>query len=351
LALVVAPLGIGFLGCGRATATLHLRALARLEGVAAVALADLDERRASELASRYGVERLYEGIEGLTGDDRVDLIAVCTPPRQHAAAALAALEAGKHVFVEKPLCLDAEEADALVHAAGERPGQLSAVGFNLRLHRQVLAARRALAEGRLGRLLMVRTHWSAAARPPGWRADGDQGGGVIWEMGVHHLDLWRHLADEEPGPIAATGDEHAVALTARTGSGTLLATTIADGTGDSNEIELVGEHGRLTLTLYRGDGPRWSPADAAGGGVGPRLREAAHAARDLPRQARAARAGGDYLLSFATQWDALRRAAGGGAGRHHVGTLATFEDGRHAVALVLAAERALASGDPVEVGA
>jgi predicted dehydrogenase len=347
---VAASLRIGFLGCGRATATLHLPALVRLEGVQVVAVSDLDGPRASELARRHGIARVHAGIDELVGDDGVDLVAVCTPPRHHAAAALAALEAGRHAFVEKPLCLDAGAADALVLAAEEHPGQLCAVGFNLRRHRQVLAAREALAEGRLGRLLMVRTHWSAAARPPGWRANGDEGGGVIWEMGVHHLDLWHHLTGEEPAEIAATGDEHAVALSARTASGTLLATTIADGTSDANEIELVGERGRLTLTLYRGDGPHWAPAGQSGGGVGVRLREAGRAARDLPRQARAARAGGDYLLSFRTQWELLAQAArdpGLRAAGGHVP--ATFEDGRRAVALALAAQRSLGSGDPVEI--
>jgi myo-inositol 2-dehydrogenase/D-chiro-inositol 1-dehydrogenase len=344
---VAVPFGIGFLGCGRATATLHLPALARLEGVEAVAVADLDRARADEVARRHGIAGVHAGIEELVRDERVELVAVCTPPRHHAEAALAALEAGRHVLVEKPLCLDPDEADALVLAAEGHPEQLCAVGFNLRRHRQVLAARQALAERRLGRLLMLRTHWSAAPRPPGWRADADEGGGVIWEMGVHHLDLWRHLTGEEPGAITATGDDHAVALSARTESGTVLATTIADGTSDANEIELVGERGRLTLTLYRGDGPHWAPAGEPGGGVGLRLREAARAARDLPRQARAARAGGDYLESFASEWQQLAQAAGaaGAAGARY----ASFEDGRRAAALALAAERALASGDPAEV--
>ncbi|HEV7846270.1 MAG TPA: Gfo/Idh/MocA family oxidoreductase [Thermoleophilaceae bacterium] len=349
------PLGIGFLGCGRATATLHLPALARLDGVEVVAVADLDEPRADEVARRHGIARVHEGIEELVGDERVELVAVCTPPRQHAEAALTALRAGRHVLVEKPLCLDSDEGEALVAGAEGHPAQLCAVGFNLRRHRQVLSAARALEEGRLGRLLMVRTHWSAAGRPPGWRADAGEGGGVIWEMGVHHLDLWRHLTGEEPGAVSAIGDEHAVALSARSESGTVFATTVADGTSDANEVELVGELGRLTLTLYRGDGPHWTPAGEPGGGVGPRLREATRAARDLPRQARAARAGGDYLQSFASQWQLLAqaaRAAGTGAARRGgaVAGHASFEDGRRAGALALAAERALASGDPVEVG-
>ncbi len=341
-----APLRIGLVGCGRATATLHLPALKGLRGLEAVALADVDAARAREVAAAHGVPRIHADAAALAEDGGVDLVAVCTPPREHAAAAHAALEAGKHVFVEKPLCLDVAEADGLAGAASERPGQVSAVGFNLRRHRQVVAARAALAQGRIGRLLLIRTHWTAAARPPGWRASAEEGGAVLWEMGVHHLDLWRHLTGEEPRRIAATGDDQALVLSATTDGGTLLATTVAAGTSDGNEVELVGEHGRLGLTLYRGDGPHWAPAGEAGGGVGVRLRGAARAARGLPRQARAARAGGDYLLSFASQWEALARAVRGGGLPP-----ASFEDGRRAVALARAAERALHAGDEVEVGA
>jgi predicted dehydrogenase len=313
-----------------------------------VALADVDETRARELAAAHGIERVHRDAAALAADDGVDLVAVCTPPRHHALPAHAALDAGRHVFVEKPLCLDPDEADALARAAAERPDRVCAVGFNLRGHRQVAAARGALAEGRLGRLTMIRTHWTAAARPPGWRSSSAEGGVALWEMGVHHLDLWRHLTGEEPRRITATGgEEGALLLSAVTEGGTLLATTVADGTSDANEVELVGELGRLTLTLYRGDGPHWVPAGQAGGGVGVRLSAAGRAARTLPRQARAARAGGDYVLSFAAQWEALARAVREEA----AAPPATFEDGRRAVALALAAERALRAGDEVEIGA
>jgi len=343
---VPAPLRIGFLGCGRATATLHLPALRRVDAVEVVALADVDEARARELAAAHGVARVHPDAAALAADDDVDLVAVCTPPRHHALPAHTALDAGRHVFVEKPLCLDLDEADALVRAAADRPDRLCAVGFNLRRHRQVVAAREALAEGRLGRLAMIRTHWTAAVRPPGWRASAADGGVALWEMGVHHLDLWRHLTGEEPRRITAAGDEAVLVMSAVTDGGTLLATTVADGTSDANEVELVGERGRLTLTLYRGDGPRWVPAGQAGGGVGVRLSAAARAARTLPRQARAARAGGDYVLSFVAEWEALARAARGETGAPP----ATFEDGRRAVALALAAQRALRAGDEVEIG-
>jgi myo-inositol 2-dehydrogenase / D-chiro-inositol 1-dehydrogenase len=347
LALVPAPLRIGFLGCGRAAARLHLPALEHVDGVEAAAVADLDQARATRLAADRGIPRVYADLAALAADDEIDLIAVCTPPRHHAVAALAALDAGRHVLVEKPLCIDPEEADSLVRAAAERPDRVCAVGFNLRLHRQVVAARQAVAEGRLGRLAMIRTHWTGAARPRGWRSSAGEGGSPLWEMGVHHLDLWRHLTAEEPVRIAASAGERGLLLSAVTEGGTLLATTLANRTSEANEVELVGERGRLTLTLYRGDGPLWAPAGGAVGGPAVRLRAAARAARDLPRQARAARAGGDYLLSFSAEWEALAQAVHG----HASAPPASFEDGRRAVAIVHAAEQALGAGDEIEIEA
>jgi predicted dehydrogenase len=135
-------------------------------------------------------------------------------------------------------------------------------------------------------------------------------------------------------------------LSGVTDDGTLLSTTVATGTSDANEVELAGERGRLTLTLFRGSGPQWAPTGEAGGGVGVRLRAVARAAATLPRQARHARLGGDYLLSFAEEWRALAAAARSGGPPP-----AGFADGRRAVALALAAERSLGSGREVEIAA
>jgi myo-inositol 2-dehydrogenase / D-chiro-inositol 1-dehydrogenase len=221
---------------------------------------------------------------------------------------------------------------------------VAAAGFNLRAHRQVVAARAALADGRLGRLRMLRTHWTAAARPPGWRSDPTEGGGVLWELGIHHLDLWRHLTGAEPTAVRATGDHDVLALAARLEDGTLLATTVAVGTSDANQVELVGERGRLLLDLYRGDGPVWAPTGRAAGGVGVRLRAAAASATSLPRQARAARAGGDYRISYAAEWEAILAAVRDGARPP-----ADLEDGRRAVALAVTAERSLHEGSAVDL--
>ena len=323
---------IGFAGCGRVVVNQHLPALRRARGFEVVAVADVDGARAEAVARGLRGARAYDDPADLVADERIELVAVCSPPETHAEVAHAALEAGGHVFVEKPLTLDLDEADALVEAA---TGRTAITGFNLRVHRQVLAARAALAAGTLGRLRMVRAHWTAGPRPPGWRADSARGGGALWEMGVHQLDLWRVLGGE-PRELTARGDADALALSARTDDGVVLSATIVSGAGDANDVELVGDRASLTLTLYRGDGPHFAPATRPAGGPAARLGEALRGAASLPRQARAARAGGDYALSYVAEWQAVRAAVRDGAPPH-----ASFADGRAAVAIAREAEAAL----------
>lgn len=332
---MASPLRIGIVGCGRATMDLHLPALVGLRGLEAVAVADVDAARAQEAATRFGIRRTYDDPAELAAAADVELVAVCSPPATHAEVALTALAAGRHVFVEKPLTLDVAEADALVEAAD---GRVGAMGFNMRVHRQVAAAREVVASGRLGRLRMVRTHWIIGPRPAGWRSATGQGGGVLWDLGNHHFDAWRLFSGGEPRELRVSGDEDTLALTARTDDGVVLSTTLVAGAGAAHEIELVGDRGRLTLPLYRGDGPHFAAAGAPVGGPRVRARSALRAARALPRQVRAARAGGDYVMTFAAQWEAIRAAVRDGGGPP-----ATLADGRAAVALAVAAQAALGS--------
>lgn len=147
---------VGFVGCGRVTETRHLAALRGMRGVEASALADVDAARMSKVGDAYGVERRYEDWQRLVRDERVDAVAVCAPPALHAPVALAALEAGKHVFVEKPLALKLEECDELDAAASRAEGLKVTVGFNMRFHRLVREARDTLARGELGRVKLDR---------------------------------------------------------------------------------------------------------------------------------------------------------------------------------------------------
>src|SRR6266700_3670223 len=96
-------LRLGFVGCGRVTESLHLPAFRPLSGWRVTAAADNDPGRLLAVTKRFGIPRRYLDYRSLVEDGEVDVVAVCVPPRLHAAVAVAALPAGKDEFIEKPL--------------------------------------------------------------------------------------------------------------------------------------------------------------------------------------------------------------------------------------------------------
>lgn len=104
------PLRIGVIGCGRVTALRHLPALSRLDDAEVVALADTNAISLKQVADRFHIRNRYPDVRAHLKDTIVDVIAVCVPVQFHADIALAARDAGKHVFIEKPLTVTLEEA-------------------------------------------------------------------------------------------------------------------------------------------------------------------------------------------------------------------------------------------------
>jgi len=129
----------------------------------------------------------------------IDAIVVCTPPHIHAEISIAALESGKHVLCEKPLCRTLEEAQAMV-AAASRTNQLLKCGFNHRHHPAIWEARLRFERGDFGRPVAARCCYGICGRPgyeKEWRADPARAaGGQFAEQGVHAIDLFRWFLGE-----------------------------------------------------------------------------------------------------------------------------------------------------------
>ena len=334
---------LGLIGCGRVAETRHLPALARVRGARVVAAADVDASNLARVAGRFGIERRHEDFRALLREEELDAVAVCVPPGLHAEVALAALGAGKHLFVEKPLALRLEDCDLLLERA--RGAHVKTmVGFNLRWHRLAREAREAIRRGELGELKMLRSLFTTSARvgvgEPAWRSRPAEGGGVLFDLGVHHFDLLGFLLEDEIEEVAALGradaDAGSCAFTARTSRGVLVSSVFCEGTAECHELELYGERGRLRVSFYRFDGLERTDGDAHAGAPRERLRGGVRLLRELPRAALRARAGGDLMDSYAAEWehffDAIRRDRA---------PAATLEDGRRALALALAAARAV----------
>jgi predicted dehydrogenase len=129
----------------------------------------------------------------------IDAVLVCTPPHNHAEITIAALDSGKHVLCEKPLCRSLAEADAMLTAAA-RSGLTLKCGFNHRHHPAIWEAKRRLDAGDLGAPIAARCRYGICGRPgyeTEWRANPERAaGGQFAEQGVHAIDLFRWFLGE-----------------------------------------------------------------------------------------------------------------------------------------------------------
>jgi predicted dehydrogenase len=203
---VTAPLRVAIIGAG-AIGDLRAEAIARCAGLTLAAVADADQARAEALARRYGVEAA-DGQSAACRPD-VQVVIVATPPDSHAEYALAALGAGKHVLVEKPLARSLTEAEAMC-AAAERCGVLLKTGFNHRRYPPMAFAHRLIQSGAIGEPIAAQAY----AGHPGGREFGHEwvheaavtGGGCLVDNGIHILDLVRYLFGEVERAVGYTAN-------------------------------------------------------------------------------------------------------------------------------------------------
>ena len=180
----VAIVGCGLIGQKRAKAL----GRARL-----VACADIVGERAEALARNHGAFATSNWREAIDRD-QVTLVVVATTNNLLAEITKGALEAGKHVLVEKPAALSVAELDGVI-AAQKKSGRLVRVGFNHRYHPALLQAKALLDAGELGDMMFVRGRYGHGGRigyDREWRADPKlSGGGELIDQGVHLIDLAR----------------------------------------------------------------------------------------------------------------------------------------------------------------
>lgn len=338
---------LGIIGAGRVTSQHHLPALATTSQVAVVALADVDPGRLSPLAAKYGIVSQCGNFRDLIDHPLVDAVAVCTPPQFHAEIAMAALKAGKHVFIEKPLALSLADCDAVIAVANANRVKTT-VGFNLRGHRLMRQAQAWIAGGDLGTVQAARLVLTSGFRHreqvPGWRNDRHTGGGVILELGSHGFDLLRYLLQTEFAEIVAVQQHDAratsvVTIAGRMANGVQISALFADQTGDALEVDVYGNEGRLHVSGHRFDGLEFFPVSSYPGSPKVRLQRLAYTARALPTGLKVMRQGGDFAGSYRAQWGSLAVSI-----LEDQPLSPTLEDGRASLQAALAATKSAQSG-------
>jgi predicted dehydrogenase len=182
----VAIIGCGLIGQKRANALGKARV---------VACADVDLDRARSLAARHDAVASTDWRDVIRRDD-VDAVIVATINSMLTEISAAALDAGKHVLVEKPAARNVAELDTVIEAQ-RRSGKLVHVGFNHRYHPALLKAQELFSDGVLGEMMFVRGRYGHGGRlgyEREWRADpARSGGGELIDQGVHLIDLARRF--------------------------------------------------------------------------------------------------------------------------------------------------------------
>ena len=185
------PLRLGVVGAGAISQIVHVPILAEREDVDLAVLADTDIPKARSVAERFGVPETVDA-EAVFGREDLDALVLCSPNHVHEEQAVRALEAGKHVFVERPMALTPEGA-ARVVAAARASGTVLVVGMPNRFRPDASALRSVIAGGDLGKLYAIRGSWLTRRVPvvrPTWRHDPSlSGGGALMDLGVPSLDL------------------------------------------------------------------------------------------------------------------------------------------------------------------
>ncbi|HML51568.1 MAG TPA: Gfo/Idh/MocA family oxidoreductase [Propionicimonas sp.] len=187
--LRIGIIGLGFIGTQK-----HLVGLSQhLDKCEIVGFCDLDVQRAQEAKDSHGSADSYVTTDyrELLADPSIDVIHVCTWNVTHCEITCAALEAGKHVLVEKPMAVTGAEARQMVETA-ERTGKKLSVGFQYRFRKESQFLRKAVDEGRLGEIYAAKAHAVRRKGVPIWGVFTDkskQGGGPLIDLGGHAIDL------------------------------------------------------------------------------------------------------------------------------------------------------------------
>jgi predicted dehydrogenase len=200
------PLRFGVIGAGQ-IGHVACEEILRHPDARVTAASDLDSARLERLAERFTIGERFLDPEALLTSDSVDAVYIATPNVFHAPLAIAALQNGKHVLLEKPFAMNAAEADRVVHAARES-GRVFTVGMNQRFRADVQRVRALVASGSLGNVYHAKAYWLRRTGIPKlgtWFGKKSlAGGGALLDIGVHMLDLALHVTDNFR-PISVSG--------------------------------------------------------------------------------------------------------------------------------------------------
>ncbi|MFK0008308.1 Gfo/Idh/MocA family protein [Paenarthrobacter sp. NPDC090520] len=275
--LGVAAIGYAFMGKAHSNAWRNVASFFDVPAFEQKVLVGRDATQVAEAAAKYGWTESATDWRDVIHRDDIDIIDICAPGWMHAEIAIAALEAGKHVLVEKPLANTLAEAELMTAAAAKARarGVQSMIGFNYRRVPALALAKELIAEGRLGTIRHIRAAYlqdwlSDAGSPMTWRLRKETAGsGALGDIASHAIDQILYLlgdavtevtgrlhtfVDQRPGPDGpedVTVDDAAWAtLTLTSGAiASVEVSRVATGQKNSLKLEIYGDKGTILFDL------------------------------------------------------------------------------------------------------
>ena len=247
----MARLNVGLIGLGRLGRVYARDLSSRIAQTRLVAVADTNGAVAREVASQFDVPRSYEEPSQLIADKGVDAVVIVSPTHTHRELVVAALEAKKPTFCEKPPALTLAECAAMADAE-RRSGTFFQMGFMRRFDPGYAAAKRQIDEGRIGRPVVFKSTSRDPFPPSIEYANPKSSGGILIDMGIHDIDLARWFMGEV-GSVQAVGDRDNVIATLTFADGRLgvIDLTRNGFYGYDISTELLGPEGTIRIGYIR----------------------------------------------------------------------------------------------------
>ncbi len=326
----VAVLGVGRIGAMHAELIAH-----RADGVSLAGVYDVVEGAATAVGERLEVP-VFDTADAAIGSD-ADAVAICSSTPTHIDLVVAAAEAGKAIFCEKPLSLELDEVDRGL-AAVEATGVTLHVGFNRRFDASHAAVRAAVADGDIGQLRQLRISSRDPAPPP--IAYIEQSGGIFLDMTIHDFDMARFTTGSEVVEVYATGrvtvdpaigeagdlDTVTVLLTHENGVVTTIDNCRQSAFGYDQRVEAFGSAGIVSSENHTSHSTIKRTESGSAGAVVPYF--------FLER----------YIPSYISQWEQFASAVRSGNPPSVSGA-----DGRAPLVIGLAAKQSVATNTPVRL--
>jgi predicted dehydrogenase len=220
------------------------------------AIASRDAGRARDIAARFGIARSYGSYQGLLDDPEIEAVYNPLPNHLHVEWTVKALEAGKHVLCEKPIALNAREAESIV-TARDHSGKRVIEAFMVRCHPQWHRVRSIVRDGRIGKVRALQSAFTfPVLNPENVRNRVEYGGGALYDVGCYPIVTARYLLGTEPERVIALIDRDPTLAVDRVTSGLVafpggeqLLLTSALQLALYQRVVVLGTHGRIEIPV------------------------------------------------------------------------------------------------------